>query len=73
MGINIYRGYKLHEIQIDENTKACQTVIFRKNSDNYAEIIEAIALKKQEILERQENENDKDFEDNLGDEDEENI
>lgn len=49
MGINIYNGYDLHEIQTNEDEKGetCEYVVIRKKSDRYDEIIEKIdAIKK---------------------------
>ena len=39
MGIKIYHGYHLHEIIKEEETKTCDKVVIRKNSENYEEIL----------------------------------
>ncbi|EAR95092.1 hypothetical protein TTHERM_00641200 (macronuclear) [Tetrahymena thermophila SB210] len=64
-GIQVHKGYNLHQIDVDEETRICQGVVFRKKADNYEEIIQQIEIKKQQILERDANsENaDKGFDD----------
>lgn len=76
LGVNVHRGYKLHEIHVDEESRLCQGVMFRKNADNYDEIIELIEQKKAAIIERDANSenNDKGFDDTQSrDEDGDNL
>ena len=54
IGINVYKGFNLYELQASADNKL-DTVVFRKKADNFEDILSQIEIKKQEILERMQN------------------
>lgn len=75
LGVAVHQGYNLHEIAVDEETRICQGITFRKKADDYESILEEIEQKKAAIVERDANSenNDKGFDDNKSEEDGENM
>ena len=49
-GVNIYRGFHIHEIKTDSSNEICNQIVIRKKADNYEETLKLIQEKDLVIL-----------------------